>query len=137
MTLEELEKSLPNGLHDAQIRSLARNFENETATMSVRILIGFPEDSPSSRDAYRNASIIFTGVKLFVLENPDASSAFLNPGSLWFTVSRTDAGALPLELVDRLERGMLLYSFFILDWHSNMHIAASEIAFNWDAKSPS
>jgi len=54
MTLEQLEEELPTGLHDAQVRSIARNFENGTLTLEVRILIGLPDDSPGKRDEDRN-----------------------------------------------------------------------------------
>jgi hypothetical protein len=132
MTLEQLEEELPNGLHDAQIRSIARNFENGTLTLEVRILIGLPDDSPEKRDEYRNGSITFTGVELFVIESPEASSAFLAPGSVSFSVSRSEVDLFPVDIVGKLMQGTDMYSLFILDWHSHIHIAASDMSFGWE-----
>jgi hypothetical protein len=133
MTLEQLEEELPNGLHDAQISSFGRNFENRTLTLKVRILIGLPDDSPEKRDVYRNGSITFTGVELFVIERPEASSAFLAPGSVSFSVSRSEVNLFPVDIVEKLAEGTDMYSLFILDWHSHIHIAASNMSFHWEA----
>jgi hypothetical protein len=131
MTLEQLEEQLPNGLHDAQIKSITRNFENGTLTLDLRILTALYDDPPERRSAYRNASITFIGVKLFVIELPDPSSAFLAPGAVYLVASRTESGSLPAEVVGKLTPADNTYSFFILDWHSNIHVAASDMTFRW------
>jgi len=131
MTLEQLEEELPNGLHDAQIRSITRNFENDTLTLEVRILTGLYDDPPEKRSAYRNGSITFIGVKVFVIETPDASSAFLARGAVYFIASLTEPGSIPAQVVAKLAPGNNMYSFFILDWHSNIHLAALDMTFGW------
>jgi hypothetical protein len=133
MTFEQLEEELPNGLHDAQIRSFARNFENGTLTVDVRIHIGLREGPPEKREEYRNGFITFTGVELFVIESPDASSAFLAPGSVSFSVSQGELDLLSVDIIKKLTQGIDIYSLFILDWYSNIHIAASDMSFGWDA----
>ena len=132
VTLEQLEEELPNGLHDAQIRSITRDFENGTITLEVRILTGLPHDPPEKRNAYRNGSITFIGVTVFVIEAPEASSAFLAPGTVYFNVRRTDLGSLPAGVVGKLKPGNDMYSFFVLDWHSDIHLAASDMTFGWE-----
>jgi hypothetical protein len=42
MTLEELDESLPNGLHDARIKSLTHDYENAAVKLEVEILFGLP-----------------------------------------------------------------------------------------------
>jgi hypothetical protein len=133
MTLEKLEEELPNGLHDAQIRSITRNFENRSLTLEVRILIGLPDDPPGKRDEYRNGCITFTGVELFVVEVPDASSASLWSGSVYFSVSRSDVDTFPVEIVKKLTPRINMYTFFLLHWISNIHVAASDMTFGWEA----
>src|SRR5258708_5276620 len=136
MTLEQLEEELPNGLHDAQIRSTNRNFENGTLTFGVRILIGLPDDPPTKRNEYRNGTITFTEVAMFVIESPEASSAFVAPGSVSFSASRSEVDLLPVDIVKKFPQGVSMYSFFILDWYSNVHVAASDMRFGW-GESPS
>ena len=63
MTLEQLEEELPNGLHDAQIRSITRNFENGTLMLALHIHVGLLDDPPEERERYRNGMITFSGVE--------------------------------------------------------------------------
>jgi len=132
MTLEQLEQELPNGLHDAKICSITRNFENESVVLAVRILVGLPSDPPDTRDDFRDASITFTGVKLFVVETPEASSAFCASGSVSFNADRSEAGSLPPEIESKLSKDIDRYSLFVLDWLSCIHIAASGVCFAWN-----
>lgn len=132
MTFEQLEDELPNGLHDAQIRSVTRNFENGTLRLDVRILIGLPEEPAGKRDQYRNGHIMFTGVELLVIEKPDASSAFLAPGSVFFRVDRSEGDLYPADIAGKLTQSSDKYSLFVLDWHSHIHIVASGLSFGWE-----
>lgn len=131
MTLEQLEQLLPNGLHDAKIASFARDLENETLALRVSVLVGLPDDPPELQDRYRDAVITFSGVRLFVVECPDASSAFLAPGGVFFSIARSEPGTFSREIEDRLPSGTNYYSLYVLDWESSIHLAATELAFEW------
>jgi hypothetical protein len=100
--------------------------------MNLNVLVGLPGDPPEARDAYRAATITFSGVKLFVVESPDASSAFLSPGDVSFSMERSELGTFSPEIEKRLANISERYSFFILDWLSSIHIAASSMSFAWN-----
>lgn len=131
MTLEQLEQSLPNGLHDAKICSFARDLEKETLVFKVGVLVGLPDDPPELQDRYRDAVITFTGVKLFFVECPEASSAFPVPGGVFFSIDRTEPGTFSREIEDRLPSEIKCYSLYVLDWVSSIHLAATGMAFQW------
>ena len=131
MTLEQLEQSLPNGLHDARICSFARDLDNETLVLNVGVLVGLPDDPPELQDRYRNAIIAFTGVKLFVLECPAASSAFLTPGGVFFSIAPSESGTFSREIEDHLSSDTIYYSLYVLDWESSIHLAAADMVFDW------
>lgn len=66
MTLEELNESLPNGLHDARIVALTHAYENATINLEVEILTGLPVDPPTRevpipqrRDSVSSGSFLF------------------------------------------------------------------------------
>jgi len=40
MTLEELDETLQNGLHDAQIKALTHDYERALVKLDVRIVVG-------------------------------------------------------------------------------------------------
>jgi hypothetical protein len=44
MTLEDLDRTLPNGLHDARIRSLSHDYKSAVVKLEVEILFGLPAD---------------------------------------------------------------------------------------------
>ncbi len=131
MTLEQIEQSLPNGLHDATLSSFARDLEKKALVIRVSVLMGLPNDPPESRERYRDAIITFSGVKLLVAECPDASSAFLAPGAVTFYAERSKPGTFPPELEERLADGTGFYSLYVLDWESSIHLAADEVEFEW------
>jgi len=62
MKLEELDETLPNGLHDARIKSLTHDYEKATVKLEVEILVGLPDNSPQNRSRYRDAEIVFSRV---------------------------------------------------------------------------
>lgn len=130
MTLEEIDSSLPEGLHDAQIRSYVRDFETATLTFFVKVVVGLSPEN-NRRLQYCDGEIRFQGVQYFMSENPDAESVFRDPGCVWFSFGRADAGAIP-DVVDKmLPPELLRYSLFIQEWNSSMNIAAHEVSFTW------
>lgn len=131
MTLEQLEQSLPNGLHDAMISSFARDLDNETFVIRVAVLVGLPDDPPELRSRYRDAIVTFSGVRLVVAECPEPSSAFLVTGKVSFSIARSEPGTFPLHIKDRLPGGTDYYSLYVLDWESSIHLAASGITCEW------
>lgn len=131
MTLEQLEEQLPNGLHDARIRSISHNYETGTIVISAEILIGLPEDPPSTRSAYQDATISFTDVFLCHIEQPENERIVSVKGSVWFQYSRTEPGTLLPKLSSRVPAGALSYTFYILEWESSIHIVANDVNFSW------
>jgi hypothetical protein len=63
MTLEELDESLPNGLHDARIKALTHDYESATVKLRVEILFGSPSDP--RRKYIVTATVRFCFIRLF------------------------------------------------------------------------
>ena len=131
MTLEDLDQRLPNGLHDAQIKALLHDYERGVVTLKVAMLVGLPHDPPPERSRYRIGEIHFHGAMFCVIEILENERALGHPRSIWFSYSRTDPGNLPEPIRRQLPPETLCYSLYILDWESTIHIAASDISFQW------
>ncbi len=84
MTLEELDESLPNGLHDARIRALTHDYENAAIKLEVEILTELPADPPPEKFRYRNGEILFHQVLFCSVEIPENERIIGHPGSIWF-----------------------------------------------------
>ena len=76
MTLEELEETLPNGLHDAEVKRIATDYELRTVTVELAVWVGDIDDPPERREAYRYARIDISGLCFLVMEAPDAKYPF-------------------------------------------------------------
>ena len=129
MTLEQLDSTLPHGLHDAQLRRIIRNFEDASLKLDVRIAVGLAKDERQLQ--YRDAAIDFQGVQYFVSEYPDSTSLFRDPGCLWWTFSRSEVGVAPEGMDQILPSEILRYSFFIREWYASFHVAAKDLSFEW------
>jgi hypothetical protein len=131
MTLEEIEKLLPNGLHDAQIKRMTRDYESAELVLKVRVLIGLPNQPLPDRDRYRTADILFRQVYFCAVELPQTESAFRHPGSIWFSYERMRPNVIPDSLAKTLPIKTQCYSIFLRDWMSEMHVATQDVEFSW------
>ena|ERR1035441_9985715 len=71
MTLEELDQTLPNGLHDARIKSLSHDYESAIVKFEVEILFGLPDDPPADRFRCRDSEVLFHQVLFCSVEVPE------------------------------------------------------------------
>jgi hypothetical protein len=131
MTLEDLDETLPNGLHDAQIRAITHDYESAVVKFDVRILVGLPDDAPPNRFRYREGEILFHNVLFSGVEIPENGRILGHPGSIWFVFDRMDTGFLPEKVAKSLPPEALCYSLYILEWESQIHIAAADVSFSW------
>jgi hypothetical protein len=131
MTLEEIEDLLPNGLHDAQIERMTRDYESAELALKVSVLVGLPTQPSPDRESYRAADIVFRRVYFCAVELPQSESAFQHPGSLWFSYERMRPNVIPDSLAKALPKGTQCYSLFVREWMSEMHVAALDVDFSW------
>jgi len=88
---------LPNGLHDALIRSLDHNYEKAVVSLQVEILFLLPDDPPKLM-RYRNGVIQFHQTIFCTVELPENERIFGHPGSIWFKFWRIEPGILAKDI---------------------------------------
>src|SRR3954462_9450798 len=79
MTLEELENTSPNGLHDAEVQSLSVNYKEGSLTFDLRVWVGRIWDSPERREEYKNGRLEISGLLFLIMEPPDPKYPFARP----------------------------------------------------------
>lgn len=131
MTLEQIDESLPNGLHDAQIQEVAMNYERARLILRVQVHVGLFSQPYPECERYRSGEITFQKVLFYSVELPQAGSSFQYPGTVWFSYERTPQGRLPAALAEAVPSQTHCYSLFIREWLSHIHVAASEVTFRW------
>jgi hypothetical protein len=65
------------------------------------------------------------------IELPDHERIIGHPGSIWFKFWRTESGVLPEKIEKSLPPEALCYSLYILEWESQINIAAGDMSFTW------
>jgi hypothetical protein len=131
MTLEEVDSSLPNGLHDARIQSVSMDYERRVLRMGLSVWIGTLEEPPPNRGRYCAGLLEFHDVAVFALEPPRPESMCRYPGALSFSWQRESRDSVGLGVGGLLSPDDLAYSVFIDDWLSAMVIVARRVAFRW------
>jgi len=71
MTLKELENTLPNGLHDAEVRSIAVDYVQHKVALDLTVWVGRMEDPPERREAYKEGRIEIFVLLFLMMEHQD------------------------------------------------------------------
>ena len=123
MTFEEIQDSLPNGLHDAGINSISLDYLHRKVIFDLKIWTSDLEDEDP--ETYRRATLSFAPFLYCVIEGPDPRYPFATAGP-----SRIDAGSYKSEdaelgpLRASLPDGAFVCWFFVNNWISFIHVAA-------------
>jgi hypothetical protein len=127
MTFKEVEHSLPNGFHDAKIERISLDYPAGTLQIAMRILIGKPGEP--DQDEYGPAELRVSGLYFCSIEPPDPTYPF-KPNGKPLGVSGDDSEdelSGVVGVLGSLPRGISCYRFFVDQWNSFIHIAASDV----------
>jgi hypothetical protein len=139
VTLDDLENSLPNGFHDAEIFSFDLSYVTGVAKLHMNLWVGSMEDPPPERDAYQEATLSITGLCFWSMDPPDAAYPFLpngKPISVSGAEAKVDSPPFSSELVARFPANTWCYTFFVNDWNSFIHIAGRDARVDWIGEKP-
>lgn len=130
MTLEELENTLPNGLHDSEIQSIEIDYIQRKATMKLSVFVGELNDPPENREAYREASLVVSGLQYLTIEPPHESYPYAESKALWIDACDMSKN-LNSKLLASLPEGSFVRSFFVNEWNSFVHLAGTNVELTW------
>jgi hypothetical protein len=136
MTFDELDTLYPNGFADAEIVSLGLDYQKRTAELQLN-LRGNQPDGPRC-DEYRRAVLTLCGFYYLVIEPPDADHLWYPIRAVQISAYSEDAHQFSLfeHLKPTLPAGAFCCRFYVHDWNSFIHIAASEAQFSWAKMEP-
>jgi hypothetical protein len=131
VTIEELIKSLPNGLHDANLKSISVDFMERTIKMQIDLWVGdLSKKSEELREAYKSTKLLITGFDFCVFDVPDGR--YLSSLDIGLTI---DAGpgqpsTSPIELPP-IPAGSFLFWIWVEEWNGFIRISAKDIQNIW------
>jgi hypothetical protein len=68
LTIEELERTLPNGFHDAEISTIRLDYVKRITSMELTIWMDDLQVSPEFKELYRDAVLEFEGMQSVILD---------------------------------------------------------------------
>ena len=119
MRIEDLERSLPNGFHDALLRSFSVD--------PVRQVIDFAIDI-SIDDGYRAARLVLSGVTWFAVEPPGSGTSRWSSRASMIDLCDPDP-ALSAQVTSPADG--FSARFFVSDWNAFIHFAAVDAVLTW------
>ncbi len=134
MQLKEIESSLPNGFHDALLKSFNIDFALRKLSLTLRLCTGDPDAvTQDERESYKEAELVLSGFVYLVVDPPDQKYNFQDTKELWIDAGESKPGiSPPLPIpIEKLPNGTFAYWFFIRDWNSFIHVAAQGANLHW------
>ena len=119
-TLQDLEKTLPNGFHDALLHGYRVDFVARTLSFDLAL--------STSGDAYRAATLTLTRLAFCEVQAPDSRYPFQNPAPLRVDLVECDATHLAVRAAGP---GAFAASFFVTNWNAYIHFAAEAATLEW------
>jgi hypothetical protein len=132
MSIEDIERALPNGLHDAIMRRYVIDYEKRTLEFSLDVWVGNLESKDvSQRERYKPGILSFEGLAYFVIEPSAALDVSIKPLTLSAGDPSTDNIKPSVSLPETPEGTFCVYLFF-RKLNAFMHICASAAKFRYD-----
>lgn len=130
MTLEDIEKSLPNGLHDAKLNRLVVDYEQRTLKAEIAVWVGDLDEPAERRERYRRGRIEIAGLTFLIMEPPDARYPFAYSTKL--TIDGCDQREnLDITLLESLPKKSFFRSLWVGEWNAFIHVAGTDAKFSW------
>ncbi len=134
MTLEEIEKSLPNGLHDAKVSNLNIDYVKRVVKFKLDIWTGdLSSKKTEVREAYGKACLTLSNFLYCVIEPPDPSYPYIDPKPLCVGTGSIQTDIIPAAkiLPENLPDGAFSHWFFVNNWNAFIFVAATNAQLEW------
>jgi len=130
VTLDELGRTLPNGFHDSEIRSIRVDYSKRTVALELAVWVGDMDGKDAPREAYRDGEVSIDGLQFLAIEPPDPGYPFKERNRLRVDLTK-GASKSDIPAVGRIASGCFVASFFVDDWNSHIHVAARSASIEW------
>lgn len=128
-TLEDIERDLPSGFHDARVHACAVGFAERVASFEVELSVGNPDASdPAERDRYRAATLRLDGLVACEIDPPVPNAALLTGAPLWLELLQHNGDLLATR---DLAPDVFRACFFVQNWNASVVLAARNAELSW------
>jgi hypothetical protein len=134
MTFGELARSLPNGVHDAEICRIAIDYCARTVVLEVNFWVGDLDALEESRREERRRGIVTAdGLVFCAIDAPDPGIPTAGGGPLTVSGDVLRPGTFPAHgrIPSRTPPGTSRYRLFVSEWNAFIYIAAKSVTVAW------
>ena len=124
---DALLNTLPNGLHDADLLSLAVDFAAATVTCVIHVDLSDP-DVPASEGRSRPARLVFHGVSSVTIDAPGLPGTALQPA--WIDAGAGQPSSAPRPDLTAPAGGFLGW-IYLQSWAGFVRIGALSASLHW------
>jgi len=129
MTFQEIEATLPWGLHDAYLEGIVIDWVGARLELDVRLMMS------ESQDLDQRARLTVTGLVYCAIDAPrsDPPRGYTSiPGTgLWIDTGAGPAPTAPELRLPAAPAGCFLQWVFVHDWNTFMHVCGRDVSFRW------
>lgn len=136
MKLAEIDEKLPNGFHDAEIEQLNWNFEAGLLIFDINFWVAV--ESGHDRNKRRKGKLELQKVSFLVIEPPELRMSDPKPLRGGVGALQVDGGPANEEnfrdlskLKANLSADTEIFSFYVVNWNSFIHVATDEAKLTW------
>jgi hypothetical protein len=124
VTLEELEKTLPNGLHDGELVGIEVDYASRVTVLRVNVDISDTDEG----NTYRAARLTFTGTEFVIIDPPATSTTRRGLSSISAGPGQPETAPAALPTVPE---GSFLCWIFLSSANSFIRLAARDVTYDW------
>lgn len=134
MTLDELYKTLPNGLHDAMVHSITVDYSKQQVRFDISVWVGdLDSQDEDAREAYRDGELVLNDIGYYIVEAPDPTYPYY--GADHITVDTGNLKSLARPPAVRLppaQEGMFVNWIYVQEWNSFIYVASRSAELQWN-----
>ena len=124
MTFQDLEQSLPNGFHDAELVKVHIDYEGQQAVLELNLDVNEDKNGP---ERYRRGRVTFSGVQFVTIDPPVDAGLEVSTISAGEGEPATAPGRLP-----DIPKDCFLCWVFVVQSNSFIRLAARAVTHRWD-----
>jgi hypothetical protein len=128
-SLAEINRTLPNGFHDSEVRSCKLDFVARTAAFEIDVWVG-DLDTPTrdGRELYRAGLLVVSGLAFCQVDAPDPTYPYQDAAPIRIDLSEPDR-AIPA--IRALPPAIFVGRFYVSNWNAFIHLAGCDAKLSW------
>jgi hypothetical protein len=129
-TLQELYSQLPNGFHDMHVERITLDFARRLVTLEGKIWVtDCSLGSEVEQEDWRHGILTLEGLLHCFFDPPDPNYPYAEAKPAWLVDMYDEEESLPH--LKNLPEGAFAARFFVNQWNSFIHVAASNAVLRW------